>query len=109
MSVDECYKLFLKYTETKSFSDIPEKTVIQVDIIGKEQGSFVLNFDGENMVSSMGENKKKDVHIIITMPMLQKMLDGVVDHIYAYTTGKFKMFGNIGLGRSFLNVICDRA
>lgn len=90
-----------------------EDCILQFNIIGSDNGVFYLNIrDQEADINKLGSRERNDidtynVKIIATAPVLSRLLRRVVDPIYAYTTGKFKMMGDVALGRKILVKLCD--
>lgn len=94
-----------------------EDCILQFNIIGSDNGVFYLNIrDQEADISTIGSGECNgtdtcydtyNVKIVATAPVLSRLLRRVVDPIYAYTTGKFKMMGDVALGRKILVKLCD--
>ncbi len=106
MSIEECMERFNIIADNVSIPDI-EDSYIQFNIIGKEATSFYIHIKEGTIHIYNGEYKERNVQLIFTLPALARILDGVVDPIYAYATGKYKMKGDINLGRQFLSKIKD--
>ena len=106
-----------------------EDCSLQFNIIGSDDGVFYIiirDHKADIKVIDSGENCETDkyqdtyentcentyghtynVKIVVTAPVLSRLLMKVIDPIYAYTTGKFKMMGEIALGRKVLIKLCD--
>lgn len=104
MTFDECFERFVDISEKINLDDI-DTAYIQINIIGKDSGCFYLHIDKNKMEVCRGEYKDRNVQWIFTLPAFARILDGIMDPIYAYTTGKFKMMGDINLGRTLLTRI----
>jgi putative sterol carrier protein len=105
MTFDECIGRF-KDIATCTTIDGIEDAYIQVDIIGRESNKFYIHIRGGIMDEvTVGEYKNRDALWIVNIGMLEKIINGVMDPIYAYTTGKFNMKGDVALGRKFLTCI----
>lgn len=94
-----------------------EDCILQFNIIGSDNGVFYISIrDQEADIKTFcsGESNDADtyydtynVKIVATAPVLSRLLRKIVDPIYAYTTGKFKMMGDVALGRKVLIKLCD--
>lgn len=98
---------------------------LQFNIIGSDNGGFYIiirDHEADIKVIGSGKNGETDkygdsyentyghtynVKIVVTAPVLSRLLMKVIDPIYAYTTGKFKMMGEVALGRKVLIKLCD--
>lgn len=101
MTFDECVNRFREIAADRTFSDIAD-SYIQVNIIGRESGKFYLHFRDGIMHIVTGEYRERNTLWIVNLGILSKIMDGILDPIYAYTTGKFNMMGDISLGRKIL-------
>lgn len=108
MTFSECLDYFNELSECKSFDDIKDDSYFQFNIIGKDEGVFYLHISDKRMIVTCGEYRKKDVQYIATLASLDRILNGLVEPIYAYTTGKIKIHGDVSLGRTFLSVISKK-
>lgn len=104
MTFDECLGRFVDISDKINLEDI-NTAYIQINIIGKDSGCFYLHIENNGMEVCRGEYKDRNVQWIFTLPTFARILDGMIDPIYAYTTGKFKMMGDINLGRTLLTRI----
>ena len=86
-----------------------EDCSLQFNIIGSDNGGFYIiirDHEADIKVIGSGESGETDkygdsyentyghtynVKIVVTAPVLSRLLMKVIDPIYAYTTGKFKM------------------
>lgn len=105
MTLEECIIRFEDLSERVRPDNIPDGACIQFKIIGRDSGKFYLNVRNNTLEMVKGECKERNVVCIFTLAALEKVLDGVLDPIYAYTTGKFNMLGDIAIGRNLLNDI----
>lgn len=104
MTFDECLARFVDISDKINLEDI-STAYIQINIIGKDSGCFYLHIENNRMEVCRGEYRDRDVQWIFTLPAFARILDGIIDPIYAYTTGKFKMMGDVNLGRTLLTRI----
>lgn len=102
MSFEECLATFHKFESELTFEDLPDHTCGQIQLIGKDRGSFYFIIENGKMTVYSGEYKTRQILYIFTPTMLERILNGVIDPVYAYTTGKFQMLGDLALGRTVL-------
>jgi putative sterol carrier protein len=105
MTYAECVKRFEDIADRVVLENIPSEYYVQINIIGKDSGKFYLHIVQGQIQVLQGEYKERDVLWIFTPAVLERILDGVIDPIYAYTTGKFNMLGDVRNGRSILTEI----
>lgn len=105
MSFEDFFNTFTKISSEITFEDIPDKTCLQLNLVGKDSGSFYMMIEQGKMTIHSGEYKARQVLYIFTPALLGRILNGVMDPVYAYTTGRFQMLGDIALGRMLLTRI----
>lgn len=82
---------------------------LQFNIIGGDSGCFYLDISGGIAeVRDGDECEAYKVKYIFTSAALAKIMNRIVDPIYAYTTGKFKMLGDVALGRQVLQILVGK-
>lgn len=108
MSFEEFLDTFTELSSELTFQDIPDQTYFQINLIGKEGGKFYLLIDQEKMTVHLGEYKARQVLCIFTPTLLGRILNGIMDPVYAYTTGKFQMLGDVALGRAILTKLAKK-
>ena len=69
----------------------------------------VANLDIRDHVARLTEDSDREykVKYVFTVPVLSRLLRRVVDPMYAYTTSKYKMMGDVSLGRCILVKLCE--
>lgn len=108
MSFEDYFNTFMKLSSEVSFEDIPDHIFVQINLIGKDSGSFYLSIEEGKMSVHSGEYKARQVLYIFTPTLLGRILDGIMDPVYAYTTGKFQMLGDVALGRAILSRLVNK-
>ena len=92
MTYRECLDYFNELSLHKNIDGLQDDTYFQFDVIGRDSGHFYIHL-------------KDDVQFIVTVSCLEKVINGVMDPIYAYATGKLNITGDVSLGRNFLSRI----
>lgn len=78
---------------------------IQVNIIGKESGIFYIEIkDGEGHVEAYDYNDRHCM-LILEQATFLKLMDGKIDPVFAYTTGKLKVEGDLAKALEFSKLI----
>lgn len=101
MTYSECTDRITSVLGRADFEDIDDCS-LQFNIIGIDSGVFYIDIRDHIASLSCEEKKGYKVKYVITLPVLARILDKTVDPVYAYTTGKFKMMGDVALGRHVL-------
>lgn len=78
---------------------------IQVDIIGEGEGAFYIELlDGKLHVEPY-EYYDRDVKLIATAENFLKIANGSMNSVFAYTTGKLKVEGDLSKAMELQNMI----
>lgn len=104
MTYSECLAYFHEMP-VKKLAGLPDDSYYQFEIIGKERGSFYIHLADDTLEIFSGEYKQRDVQFIITLSCLEKVINSIIDPIYAYATGKLNIGGDVAMGRNFLSRI----
>lgn len=105
MNYSECKKCIADAASVARFDDIDDCS-LQFNIIGGDSGCFYLEVsDGAATVRTGDDGEDYKVKYVFTSAALAKIMNRIVDPIYAYTTGKFKMMGDVALGRQVLQIL----
>ncbi|WP_295217798.1 SCP2 sterol-binding domain-containing protein [Ruminococcus sp.] len=77
-------------------SKLTDHLAIQVNIVGEGEGAFYIELlDGKLYVEPY-EYYDRDVKLIATAEDFLKIADGSMNSVFAYTTGKLKVEGDLG-------------
>lgn len=108
MNYEECKACIAKAALKSVFAGIDDCSV-QFNIIGSDSGCFYLDINGGGArVRDGEEGEAYKVKYIFTSAALTKIMNRILDPIYAYTTGKFKMLGDVALGRQVLQILTEK-
>ncbi len=68
---------------------------VQVDIIGEGEGAFYIELKDGKLSVEPYEYYDRDVKLIATAENFLKIANGTLNSIFAFTTGKLKVEGNM--------------
>lgn len=85
-----------------------EDCSLQFNMIGADSGVFYIDIRDHAAGVRYTEDGEYNVKYVFTAPVFSRLLRKVVDPIYAYTTGKFKIMGDVPLGRRILIKLCEQ-
>ncbi len=84
-----------------------EDCSLQFNIIGSDNGEFYIIIRDHVARLTEDSDREYKVKYVFTVPVLSRLLRRVVDPMYAYTTSKYKMMGDVSLGRCILVKLCE--
>ena len=74
---------------------------VQVNITGKDSGVFYVEVKDGKISVEPYEYNDRQCAITISMADFNKLLDGKLDPVLAFTTGKLKVDGDVGKAVEF--------
>ncbi|WP_298482535.1 SCP2 sterol-binding domain-containing protein [uncultured Ruminococcus sp.] len=78
---------------------------VQVDIVGEGAGAFYIELLNSKLYVEPYEYYDRDVKLIATAEDFLKIADGSLNSVFAYTTGKLKVEGDLGRAMELQNMI----
>ena len=84
-----------------------EDCSLQFNLIGADSGVFYIDIRDHAARLTEDSDREYKVKYVFTVPVLSRLLRRVVDPMYAYTTSKYKMMGDVSLGRCILVKLCE--
>lgn len=78
---------------------------VQVNVIGKDSGVFYVEIKDHRISVEPYDYHDRNCAITIDMTNLNKLIDGKLDPILAFTTGKLKVDGDAGKALEFANLV----
>ena len=78
---------------------------VQVNITGKDSGVFHVEVKDGKISIEPYEYNDRQCAITISMADFNKLLDGKLDPVLAFTTGKLKVDGDVGKAVEFSKVL----
>ena len=100
MKFDELVTKVRKLTENTDVSGI-DFLAVQVNITGKEKGVFYVEIKDHKLSVEPYEYNDRNCAITISMTDFNKLIDGKLDPVLAYTIGKLKVDGDLGKAVEF--------
>lgn len=86
------------------FSDVDD-CLLQLHVIGADGGTFYIDIKNHEATLSDEADGKYAVKYVFTPTVLSRLLQRVIDPVYGYAAGKYKMMGDVKLGRQVLTRI----
>ncbi len=78
---------------------------VQVNITGQDGGVFYVEVKDHKINIEPYEYNDRNCAITIDMTNFNKLIDGKLDPIFAFTTGKLKVEGDAGKALEFANLV----
>ncbi len=78
---------------------------VQVNIEGKDSGVFYVEVKDHKISVEPYEYNDRNCAITMNMTNFNKLIDGKLDPIFAFTTGKLKLDGDAGKALEFSKLI----
>ena len=78
---------------------------VQVNLTGPEGGVFYVEAKGGNIRVEPYEYNDRDCAVTMSLDDFNKLIDGKLDPIFAFTTGKLKVDGDVGKALEFSTLI----
>ena len=78
---------------------------VQVNITGDHSGVFYIEIKDGHVSIEPYEYNDRNCAVTVSMTNFNKLLDGKLDAVAAYTTGKLKVDGDLGKALEFANLI----
>ncbi len=104
MTYEEIVKGAKEALCNKDVSNIPGHLAVEIDIIGEGEGAFYIELkDGELFVEPY-EYYDNDCKLIASAETFTKLIDGKLDAVLAFTTGKLRVEGSIDKALEFQKI-----
>ena len=78
---------------------------VQINITGKDPGVFYVEVKDHRINVEPYEYIDRNCVITINMTNFNKLIDGKLDPIFAFTTGKLKVDGDVGKALEFSKIV----
>lgn len=89
----------------KDVSGIPGHLAVEIDVIGEGEGAFYIELKDGAVNVEPYEYYDNDCRLIASAEVLTKLMEGRLDAVPAYTTGKLKVEGSIEKALEFQNLV----
>ncbi len=104
MKFDELLTKVRKLASKKDVSD-HDFLAVQVNISGKESGVFYVEVKDSKINVEPYEYNDRNCAITISLTDFNKLIDGKLDPILAFGTGKLKVDGDVGKALEFSKLL----
>lgn len=107
MTYSECKEYIAAQLDRIDLDDVDD-CLLQMNIIGAEGGTFYIDIKNHSARLADDETGEYAVKYVLTATVLTRLIENVIDPIYGYAAGKYKMLGDVKLGRQMLAKLCER-
>lgn len=104
MTFDELLTKVKKTAENLDVSNT-DFLAVQVNITGKEKGVFYVEVKDHKINVEPYEYHDRNCAITMNLPDFNKLLDGKLDPVLAFTMGKLKVDGDVGKALEFSKLL----
>ncbi len=104
MTFDELLEKVRKIAEKADVSD-NDFLAVQVNITGKEEGVFYVEVKDHKISVEPYEYNDRNCAVTMKLADFNKLIDGKLDPILAFTTGKLKVDGDAGKALEFSKLL----
>ena len=104
MTFDELLGKVRKIAEKADVSD-KDFLAVQVNITGKEEGVFYVEVKDHKISVEPYEYNDRNCAVTMKLADFNKLIDGKLDPILAFTTGKLKVEGDAGKALEFSKLL----
>ena len=101
------FELLEKVREIAKKVEVPQEgfLAVQVNITGEEGGVFYVEVKDGQVNIEPYEYNDRNCAITMDMTHVNKLIDGKLDPVLAFTTGKLKVDGDIGKALEFSKLV----
>ena len=96
MTYEEIFEKAKTELMKSDVSQFTDHLAVQVDITGEGEGAFYIELKDGKLSVEPYEYYDRDVKLIATAKNFLKLVNGSLNAVLAYTTGKLKIEGDIG-------------
>ena len=89
----------------KDVKDMKGHLAVEIDVIGEGEGAFYIELKDGVINVEPYEYYDHDCKLIASAEVLTKLMEGKLDAVLAYTTGKLKVEGSIEKALEFQNLV----
>lgn len=105
MTYEKIFETTKKTIMKSDVSNIEGHLAIQVDIVGEGEGAFYIELKDKQLFVEPYEYYDHDCKFIVSGDDFIKMVNGKLDPVLAYTTGKLKVEGSTDKALEFKNIV----
>lgn len=104
MTFDELLTKVRSLTGKADVSNV-DFLAVQVNITGKEEGVFYVEVKDHKVSVEPYEYNDRNCAVTMNMTNFNKLIDGKLDPVLAFTTGKLKVDGDAGKALEFAKLV----
>ena len=105
MTYEKIFETTKKTVMKSDVSNIDGHLAVQVDIVGEGEGAFYIELKDNQLFVEPYEYYDHDCKFIISGDDFIKMVNGKLDPVVAYTTGKLKVEGSVDKALEFKKIV----
>ena len=105
MTYEKIFETTKKTIMKSDVSNIEGHLAVQVDIVGEGEGAFYIELKDKQLFVEPYEYYDHDCKFIISGDDFIKMVNGKLDPVLAYTTGKLKVEGSVDKALEFKKIV----
>lgn len=91
--------------ENKDVSSFPGHLAVQIDVTGEGAGVFYAELRDGKMYVEPYDYNDRDCKLIASAEVLTKLVEGKLDAVAAFMTGKLKVEGNVDKALEFQKLL----
>ena len=104
MKFEELVEKVRKIAQSKDVSD-KDFLAVQVNITGKENGVFYVEIKDHKISVEPYDYHDRNCAVTMSLADFNKLLDGKLDPVLAFGTGKLKVDGDVGKALEFSKLL----
>lgn len=105
MTYEEIFQAAKAEFMKSDVSHLTQHLAVQIDIIGEGEGAFYVELRNGKLYVEPYEYYDRDVKLIATGKDFLKIASGSMNSVFAYTTGKLKIEGDLGKAMELQQII----
>ncbi|MDO4156929.1 MAG: SCP2 sterol-binding domain-containing protein [Oscillospiraceae bacterium] len=105
MTYEEIFNKSKEIIMQSDVSDIPGHLAVQINITGESEGAFYVELKNGTLHVEPYEYYDRDCKFIVSAKDFLKLVDGSLNAVFAYTTGKLKVEGNLEKALEFQKIV----
>ena len=105
MTYEEIFKMAKEQFLKSDVSGIEGHLAVEIDIEGEGEGAFYVELKDGILDIQPYEYYDRDVKLIATAENFLKIVDGSLNAVLAYTTGKLRVEGDLGKALELQKII----
>ncbi len=105
MTYEKIFETTKKTIMKSDVSNIEGHLAVQVDIVGEGEGAFYIELKDKQLFVEPYEYYDHDCKFVISADDFIKMVNGKLDPVLAYTTGKLKVEGSVDKALEFKKIV----